>query len=149
MRWLTRNAEALQAIGALLTAAVAIAALVGVKWQLDAAERISQAQSAREIYRDFVALSLANPDLSAPGLCPEFTDRQATQYEHFVEYMLYTAEQVIEADPIWTDTFEGVLDPHTTYFCASSGWDGYTDPVNRLIVRLRVSNCGMLPACAE
>ncbi|MEM1303002.1 MAG: hypothetical protein AAGH17_10485, partial [Pseudomonadota bacterium] len=67
----------------------------------------------------------------------------------FVEYMLYTAEQVIEADPIWTDTFEGVLDPHTTYFCASSGWDGYTDPVNRLIVRLRVSNCGMLPACAE
>ncbi|MEM1301574.1 MAG: hypothetical protein AAGH17_03245, partial [Pseudomonadota bacterium] len=60
MAWLKRNAEALQAIGALLTAAVAIAALVGVKWQLDAAERISQAQSAREIYRDFVALSLAN-----------------------------------------------------------------------------------------
>ena len=149
MSWLRRNAEAVQAIGTLLTAALAIVALIGVKWQLDGAERISQAQTAREIYRDFVALSLSNPELADPGLCPEFSDKQDIQYDHFVEYMLYTAEQVIEADPEWASTFEGVLEPHTTYFCATSGWNGYSDPVNALIARVRTANCGMLPACAE
>ena len=89
------------------------------------------------------------PQLSNPGICPQFAEDQATQYDRFLEYILYTAEQVIEADPSWETTFEGLLKGHMGHFCASSGWDAYTDPVNQIIARLRSANCEMVPACAD
>ena len=49
--WIKTNASALEAIGVVLTALVALVALVGVKYQVDATAKLQQAQTAREICR--------------------------------------------------------------------------------------------------
>lgn len=47
MSWLKRNAEAVEALAANVTALVAIAALIGVKFRLDETDRVQREQSAR------------------------------------------------------------------------------------------------------
>ena len=54
MSWWSRNAASVEAIAATVTACVAVAALVGVKRQLDTVEQQQQARSARDAYRAFV-----------------------------------------------------------------------------------------------
>ncbi|MEO0484914.1 MAG: hypothetical protein AAF092_03255 [Pseudomonadota bacterium] len=140
MNWLRRNAEALQAVGALLTAAFAIVALVGVKWQLDTSERIARETQARDIYRSFLALSLAQPNYAEPGQCPGFEGAEATAYDYYMEYTLYTAEQVIEMDPAWEGTFEEVFSQHLDWLCGAE-FSGYTEPVERLITQMQARQC--------
>lgn len=140
MNFLTRHAEALQALGALLTAVFAVVALVGVKFQLDASERISREAQARDIYRSFLSLSLANPRLAAPGTCPAFTGEDATQYEFYLEYALYTAEQVIDMDPSWEGAFEQTFSEHLGWLCEVE-ISGYTPEVEALVTRLQATQC--------
>jgi len=66
MSWLKRNAGSVEAIAASVTVMVAVAALVGIKWQLDGAEQLQAAQSARDAYRAHLALAATIPDFAAP-----------------------------------------------------------------------------------
>lgn len=140
MRFLTKHAEALQALGALLTAVFALVALLGVKLQLDTSERIAREAQARDIYRSFIALSLDKPRLAAPGTCPAFEGADATAYDFYLEYALYTAEQVIDMDPTWEGTFEEVFSEHLAGLCEFE-LDGYTPPVAALVSRLQLAHC--------
>lgn len=149
MNWLSKHAQALQALGALMTVLIAIAALIGVKWQIDSAARIAQAQTAREFYRDYVALSLAQPKFANPAACPEFSNDETTSYEYYVEYLLYTAEQVIEADPDWAGTFESEFESHLSYICTITDGAGYTPAVAALIAGIRQDACRSRPDCAQ
>ncbi|MEM1234484.1 MAG: hypothetical protein AAGH70_10180 [Pseudomonadota bacterium] len=144
MGWLTKHAQALQALGALLTAAFAIVALLGVKLQLDGSERIARESQAREIYRSFLSLSLANPELASPGTCPAFNEDDATAYDFYMEYALYTAEQVIDMDSSWTATFEEIFASHTTWLCDGE-FSGYTAEVEQLILGFQTSQCPAQP----
>lgn len=145
--WMGRNSDALQGLGALLTAVVAAVALVGVKLQIDASANQAEAQSAREIYRGFLSLSLSNPDLADPGRCPAFDDRQTTQYEAYLEYMFYTAEQVTKMDPEWDGVFAEVFERHADVICESADWGGYSPSVEAVILETRTTVCPKLSAC--
>ena len=124
MRWLRENSEVIEALGTLLTAFVAAAALIGVKIQIDSSAKVAEAQSAREIYRDFLELSIANPDLADPGQCPAFTPARSIAYTYYLEYMLYTAEQVTQMDAEWQSTFDNTFEEHLDALCASNDWSG-------------------------
>jgi hypothetical protein len=59
----------LQALPAIITAIVAVAALIGVKYQIDASYRVQREQSARKLYCKPSGISIANPDYGQPGYC--------------------------------------------------------------------------------
>ncbi len=48
-RWLEQHAKALQALGVIVTMLAVVAALIGIKVQIDASARQAREQSARDI----------------------------------------------------------------------------------------------------
>ena len=150
MGWFKRNAESIEAAAALITAMVAILALVGVKWQIDAARQQTMEQGARDLYREHLALSLQNPHFSDPGTCPAFTDDEETAYHAYVTHLIYTAEETIAADPSWWPVMAEALTPHTALICDTLGNDiSLTDPVSRMLNKRAVSACADLAKCSE
>ena len=147
MNWLERHSKALQALSAIVMAVVAVAALAGVKYQIDASYRVQREQSAKEIYREFLNISIANPDFAAPDYCALRRTPRRAAYEAYAEYLLYTAEQVIAMDGAWAATFDEQLKTHAAYICAEPDLIGYSDDVEALVKRFRTANCAAAPAC--
>ncbi len=104
-KWIETRAKALQAMAAIVTMTAAVAALVGVKVQIDANARQQRKQSARDIYREYLNLSISKPDFSNPDYCALSGTAIKGAYEDYVEYLLYTSEQVLSAMPDWEPTF--------------------------------------------
>lgn len=147
--WFQDRAPALQAMMAVLTALLAAAALLGVKAQIDASERVQQEQSARDIYREFLNLSISRPELADPDYCALKDTPAEPAYEHYVEYMLYTAEQALAADEEWRNVFAGRLKMHATYICAVDDWDGYDSGVQTLIQAFKAKECAAVQRCKD
>ena len=147
MGWFARHASAIEAAATLVMALVAIAALAGVKLQIDANDRIQREQSAREIYRDFLALTVANPDLAHPDACRGLLGPPDPAYDGYLEYLLYTAEQTTQLDPSWDPIIGQWLENHASVLCAIEDWSGYTTEVENLIRKARVDICDPAPAC--
>lgn len=145
--WLRRNSEILEGVGAIITAFVAVAALIGVKVQIDASARLAQTQSAREIYRDFLALSITHPKYAEPDNCTQMSTEEAVAYTHFFEYFLYTMEQVTAMDPAWSETFVNSLEPHQIALCLENDWSGYTPNVQSIMHEAQVKYCPFTPSC--
>ncbi len=148
MNWLTRHAAPLEALAALITALVAVAALIAVPLQIRANEKVQAEQSAREIYREFVALSVQKPELADPDICALRSDaKQQTSYAFYVEYMLYTAEQVVELDPSWGQTMAEYFAPHGAAICEKSDLSAYSDNLARLISAFQTTGCPAPVTC--
>lgn len=147
-RWLKRNAVVVQALTGILTIVFAVAALVGVKLQIDAAARLQREQSARDIYREYLGLGIARPEFARPDYCAIVGTPQESAYESYVDYMLYTAEQAIEADPGWATVFDRNVGHHAAYICSVSDWQDYGSDVRHLIDQLRDRRCRTLRPCA-
>jgi hypothetical protein len=146
--FLVQHAQALQAGGALITALAAVLALIVVPWQIREADRLQQAQSARDIYRDFLNLTVQKPEVAATDLC--VTDNPAARlaYEAYVDHLLYTAEQVLAVSNDWRSPMQAQVDRHRAYVC---GWDegemqAFTDPVVGLLNTTR-QTCAQVKAC--
>jgi hypothetical protein len=148
--WLESYAMSLQAMGAIVTMIAAIAAIVGVKVQIDANARQQREQSAREIYREYLNLSIAKPEFSRPDYCAiEGTPAEAA-YEDYVEYLLYTSEQVLQAMPDWEPTLSARLIPHRELLCSDTDWNGDVAEVQDMIQRFRDRHCAdFAPSCSE
>lgn len=58
---------------ALITALVAVAAIIDVKLQLDANAQKQAAQSARDVYRAQLALEIKHPDFANPNIYTPLT----------------------------------------------------------------------------
>ena len=149
MLWLKRHSEALQAMGALLTAAIAVIALIAVKYQVDASARIQREQSARDIYREFLSLSVANPDLAAPDYCAVTSGPREASYFSYVDYMLYAAEQSLALDPGLSVNFTHYLQSHPVALCnlTDPQLDLYETSLAALIREIRPAPCPPEPAC--
>jgi hypothetical protein len=149
-KWLESHAKALQALGAIVTMIAAVAALVGVKVQIDANSRQQREQSARDIYREYLNLSISRPEFSKPDYCAlEGTPNEAA-YEDYVEYLLYTSEQVLQAMPDWEPTLAARLTPHKELLCSDTSWIGDVPEVRGMIQRFRAKQCkGFVSACPE
>lgn len=118
--WLERNAKAIQAFAALATLLLTLAALVGIKMQIDASAQIQREQSARDIYREFLSLSLTHPQYASPDYCA-MTGQQILAYENYVEYLLYAGEQMLDASTEWEPTLSRAMQPHRKYLCSERG----------------------------
>ena len=119
-----------------------------VQRQLDAADELSRAQSAREAYRAHLVLAVDHPQLAAPeNACAVMESDQATSYYAFVDHLIYAAEQMLSVDPEWAPTFMGDLAPHAAYFCAPYGPQSETDVTELLFARFRAEACATAPSC--
>jgi len=148
MKWLSRNAPSIEACSALVTASVAIAALIGVKVQLDETERLQKAQSAREAFRAHLALAATLPQFARPkDSCALVASTQGGSYIAFVDHLLYSAEQMLVVGEGWDATFLIELAPHKGYLCSEPAPIGATDETASLLNDFRQNNCTDQPAC--
>jgi len=146
--FLTRHALVLQAGGALVTALAAVVALIVVPWQIREADRLQQAQSARDIYRDFLNLTVQKPEVAATDLCSVTGAQQRIAYEAYVDHLLYTAEQVLAVSDDWRAPMQAQLERHRAYVC---GWDeaelqAFSEPVVAVLQATRQA-CKAVQAC--
>ncbi len=147
-QWLEDHSKALQAIAAIVTMLAAVAALIGVKVQIDANARQQREQSARDIYREYLNLSIAKPEFANPDYCAIAGTAQDGAYEDYVEYLLYTSEQVLAAMPDWETTLTARLAPHKELLCSEPDWDDETPAVQAMIKRFKASHCkAFVSAC--
>ena len=150
MSWLKRNAGSVEAIAASVTVMVAVAALVGIKWQLDGAEQLQAAQSARDAYRAHLALAATIPDFAAPqDGCILLASDQGGSYRAFVDHLLYSAEQMLEVEDGWDITFLQQLDPHSDFLCSADAPDVATPALAALITRFQTAGCPAKLTCQQ
>lgn len=149
LAWFERNNKAISAISAVVTAFLALAALIGIKVQIDGAARIQQEQSARDIYREYLNLSVQKPEFAAPDYCAIAKSNQLAAYQAYVDYLLYTGEQVLSVDPDWNETIDASLKPHAAYLCDADEGESYPDTdIEALVEKLRSSECAKVKPCS-
>nr|WP_294846181.1 hypothetical protein [uncultured Sphingomonas sp.] len=140
-RWLERNAKAIQSFGVIVTIVAIVAALIGVKMQINASAQQAREQSARDIYREYLNLSISRPDLSDPDYCAIKGTLTEAAYENYLEYTLYTAEQLNSVSPDWNATMLDHLSAHRQALCQGGDWSDDTPAVQALITQFRASQC--------
>ena len=148
MAWLRRNAEVIEAAAATVTAIIAVVALVGIKMQLDAADHVQRAQSARDAFRAHLVLSVAHPDFAAPvDGCAMVASPQAPAYWAYVEHLLYAAEQMLDVAEGWESVFSGQLLPHTDYVCQTVTLSEYSPGLAAVLSQFQSDHCPAQPTC--
>lgn len=149
MSWFSRHSGSIEAAAALCTALVAVAALIGVKVQLDEADRLQKEQSAREAYRSHLALAATMPRFAEPAdACEVLASDQGGAYTAFVDHLLYSAEQMIVVSEGWERTFLERLESHRDYICSLIGPSGETEETAELLARFKAENCTTTPSCS-
>lgn len=161
-------AEKISALSALSTLVVALGA-GWVAWsQLQESKKSSEKQlhesrdsSAREIYKEYISLSIEHPEFSAQscyggksGLQKIKRNKQEYEkYENYVAFLLFSAEQ-IEGLTSYNRTWERVLLSQITYHAVylqspdfqESMMSFYSDDLQDLIVRaisdFNIDGCG-------
>ncbi|MBQ4825507.1 hypothetical protein J4729_13240 [Leisingera sp. HS039] len=100
---ISRHSTPIKALAALSMALAAVVAIVGVKFQIDSAAAQQRAQSARDCYRGFLGISMNKSELATFDHCVAHPFEKRIAYDHYVEYLLYTAEQTISLGPEWAE----------------------------------------------
>jgi hypothetical protein len=147
MNWFEKNSKAIQAVAACATVAFAFLALIGVKLQIDASFESQREQSARDIYREFLNISISNPDFAKPNYCELKSSPKIGAYRAYVDYLLYAAEQSIEMDASLQFTFDGQLEDHLIYLCSDDAPDDYQGQTKILLTSFKAKNCGAVNIC--
>jgi hypothetical protein len=139
--WFDKHGNAVQGIGAMATALIALAALIGVKVQIDSAARTQQEQSARDIYREYLNLSISKPEFAEPDYCAIKGSPQEAAYKNYVDYLLYTSEQMLVVSPDWEGALSEHLSAHDQYLCGVANWSSYPENVQAIIGRVKGRVC--------
>ncbi|HMS96521.1 MAG TPA: hypothetical protein PKA03_15120 [Tabrizicola sp.] len=137
--WLTKHSEALEGLGGLAAALATVTALIVIPYQIAQSDRIQRDQTAREIYREFLNLTVQKPDLANADYCALTDENQKTAYAAYVEYLLYTSEQMIDTSPDWRAPMASYLKDHMAYLCSEGIWDAQSPDVRDLIAELALS----------
>ena len=137
--WLRRNSEALEALGGIATAFAALTALIVIPYQVSQSDRIQRDQTAREIYREFLNLTVQKPELANADYCALTDDNQKTAYAAYVEYLLYTAEQMIDTSPDWRAPMASHLEDHMAYLCSEGIWEAQSPDIKDLVAELALT----------
>jgi hypothetical protein len=141
IKWLEKHAAALQALSAIGALVAVIGGVVGIRVQLNASAQLQREQSARDIYREFLNLSINQSKFAAPDYCAIRDTPDEAGYENYVRYMLYTSEQVLTALPGWESTMADHLSDHKELLCSEADWSGDAPKVQGLINRFRAKEC--------
>jgi hypothetical protein len=147
---LQEYAPAIQAACAIITALLTLAAVVGVKLQIDASARQQREQSARDIYREYLNLSISRPELADPDYCKLMSGPQQEAYMSYVEYLIYTSEQLLASDPEWESGLSIRLNDHRQQLCQIEDWSPYTPSVQGMMTRFQAKSCKTpFPECSS
>jgi hypothetical protein len=141
IKWLEKYAPALQALSAIGALVAVVGGIVGIRVQLNASAQMQREQSARDIYREFLNISISQPKFAAPDYCAIRATADEAAYENYVQYMLYTSEQVLTALPGWEPTMAEHLSDHEELLCSEADWSGDAPQVQGLINRFRAKEC--------
>lgn len=144
--WLKRNSEALEALGGIATAFAAVTALIVIPYQVAQSDRIQRDQTAREIYREFLNLTVQKPELANADYCALTDPDRITAYAAYVEYLLYTSEQMIDTSPDWRVPMASYLQDHMAYLCAEANSDTQSPDIRDLLSDLSL-DCEAEAAC--
>lgn len=139
LAWLNRHSAALEALGGIATAFAAITALIVIPYQVSQSDRIQRDQTAREIYREFLNLTVQKPELANADYCTMTDANQTTAYAAYVEYLLYTAEQMIDTSPDWRAPMASYLEDHMPYLCSTGIWDAQSPDIKDLVTELALT----------
>lgn len=146
---LGENHQSVQASAAILAALLAIATIAGVKWQMDAAARLQKEQSARDIYREYLNISISRPEFAQPDYCALSESPQFAAYESYVAYLLYAGEQVLVLGDGWSGVMEGEMERHAGYLCSADYQPSDYDPaVADFVSSVRADQCVKLMPCS-
>jgi len=112
-------------VAQIASAAVAIAALGAIYWQVQFNFRLARENTAHEIYRAYLQMavqypSLAYPESAAAVAAMKREDR--ARYGWFVSYLLYTCEQLLVSVPNdagWLRSCKEQIAYHAPYICTS------------------------------
>jgi hypothetical protein len=124
----------------------AVIALVVIPWQIRESDQISRRQTAREIYREFLSLTVQKPELATADWCALKDDKDRVAYEAYVDYLLYTAEQVLEAEPGWDRAMQEHLADHLPLLCARVKAGPGEDALGDVLAPL-LGDCGQMAQC--
>ena len=144
--WLKRHSEALEGLGGLATAFATVTALIVIPYQISQSDRIQRDQTAREIYREFLNLTVQKPELAHADFCVFKDTNQTTAYAAYVEYLLYTSEQMIDSSPEWRAPMASYLEDHMAYLCSAGVLDAQSPDIGDLMADLELS-CEAQPSC--
>jgi hypothetical protein len=149
-QWLGTNHQSIQALAAILAGILAVGTVIGVKWQIDAAARLQKEQSARDIYREYLNISMAKPEFADPDYCKISASSQFAAYESYMAYLLYTAEQVFALGEGWDTVMGAEMESHAGYLCSADyRSDDYDPKVRALAEGIRAKQCPAIKPCAE
>ena len=143
--WLKRIPRRLRRLGGLATAFATVTALIVIPYQVAQSDRIQRDQTAREIYREFLNLTVQKPDSPMPTLRVD-RPKQKTAYAAYVDYLLYTSEQMIDTSPDWRAPMASYLEDHMAYLCSEGVWDALSPDIKDLVAELALS-CEAEQAC--
>jgi hypothetical protein len=147
--FLNRNAGGIQAVATILTTLLALAALVGVKLQIDASDQIQRAQSARDIYREFLAVSISKPEFARPNYCAIAGSAQEAGYESYIDYLLFAADQTIAVDADWKKSFALMFKEHAHYICTLQDLSDEPDTIRALLLDVQSTQCAKVKPCDQ
>lgn len=119
--------EMISAVSTFLTMLIAIVAASVAYYQLGE----SKISSAKSIYKDYIALAFANPDLSAasyPIDHPRYRDwkldsENYEKYENYVAFLLFSAEEILDRtgeNQAWCLTLRDQFTYHALYLTSGN-----------------------------
>jgi hypothetical protein len=145
------RAGTIQAIGSIVTAVIACAALGIATWQVLEGRNAQREATATQIWRDHMQGAIQNPQLAAPDYCRLKTDAaDRTRYEYFVGLMLFAGEEILRLDAKvadWTDIIGREAAQHARYLCADLDWRDDFSGALLSAVDAKV-NCKSVAPCA-
>jgi hypothetical protein len=136
--------ESLASVPDIVTATVAVLALIGAIWQVVVSRSAQREATAAGLYGSYLALAVEYPKLagakvSIPQNHANF-DEEFERYEWFVSVMLNAFEQIIEGtsgDDVWETTILDQMRFHSRYLTHASFTRGhYSDAMRVLFARL-------------
>lgn len=137
--WLKQHSEALEGLGGLATAFATVTALIVIPYQIAQSDRIQRDQTAREIYREFLNLTVQKPELANADYCALKDPKEQTAYAAYVEYLLYTSEQMIETSPDWRAPMASYLEDHMAFLCSEGVLDAQSPGIKDLVAELALT----------
>lgn len=125
--WLARDRNAIASFADLTRIALAVAAGLVAFWQFNEQWRIENERGARAAYRDFLVISMNNPEMSRPDLLDhDATPLEYERYFWYVNLMSQTFEEVFAHVPE-VEAWVAIAEIQIAYHCGFYLGDDY-DP---------------------
>jgi hypothetical protein len=140
---LREEAEFLAAMATMFAGIISLGAFLVVFYQMKATEHLENRSFARELYKELVAIQIEHPDVVSVDWSKKdsYTSEQQIAYEAYIEFILYTADHLLELDPKWKMVMKAWLEQEVVYLCDIGGFIEFSLPVQELTAEIMAGQC--------